>query len=80
MISIDFIIKQLFIMMSVEVKVRLSKSQKTIACHNKYWKSIYDLLGEDIPSIIHKSSVCYNLLRICQLTGYQRSIVDYIVV
>ena len=54
MISIDFVLKKLFDLMGIGIKVSLSKSQKTIACHNRYWKSVYDLIGEDIQSIIHK--------------------------
>ena len=54
MVSIDFILKKLFDLMGISVKVSLSKSPKTIARHNRYWKSIYDLIGEDIQLIISK--------------------------
>ena len=55
MIAIDFVLKKLFDLMGIKIKVSLSKSQKTIACHNRYyWKSVCDLIGEDIQSIIHK--------------------------
>ena len=54
MVSIDFILKKLFDLMGISVEVSLSKSQKTIARHNRYWKSIYDLIGEDIQLIISK--------------------------
>ena len=54
MVSIDFILKKLFDLMGISVKVSLSKSPKTIARHNRYWKSIYDLIGEDVQLIISK--------------------------
>ena len=54
MVSIDFILKKLFDLMGISVKVSLSKSPKTIARHNRYWKSIYDLISEDIQLIISK--------------------------
>ena len=54
MVSIDFILKKFFDLMGISVKVSLSKSPKTIARHNRYWKSIYDLIGEDIQLIISK--------------------------
>ena len=54
MVSIDFILKKLFDLMGISVEVSLSKSPKTIARHNRYWKSIYDLIGEDIQLIISK--------------------------
>ena len=54
MVSIDFILKKLFDLIGVSVEVGLSKSPKTIARHIRYWKSIYDLIGEDIQLIISK--------------------------
>ena len=54
MASIDFILKKLFDLMGISVKVSISKSPKTIARYNRYWKSIYDLIGEDIQLIISK--------------------------
>ena len=51
MVSIDFLLK-LFDLMGININVSLSKSPKTIARHNRYWKSIYDLIGEDIQLII----------------------------
>ena len=54
MVSIDFILKKLFGLMGINIEVSLSKSPKTIARHDRYWKSIYDLIGEDIQLIISK--------------------------
>ena len=54
MVSIDFILKKLFDLMEISVKVSLSRSPKTIAHHNRCWESIYDLIGEDIQLIISK--------------------------
>ena len=54
MISIDFILKKLSDLMGIKIKVTLSKSQKTIARHGQYWKSICDLIGEEIQTIIKK--------------------------
>ena len=54
MVSIDFILKKSFDPMGINIEVSLSKSPKTIARHSRYWKSVYDLIGEDIQLIISK--------------------------
>ena len=49
LISVNFIIKQLFDMLGIEYKfIPLTKSKKTLNYYSQWWAQIYDLIKEDI--------------------------------
>ena len=49
LISVNFIIKQLFDMLGIEYKFTpLTKSKKTLNYYSQWWAQIYDLIKEDI--------------------------------
>ena len=49
LISVNFIIKQLFDMLGIEYKfIPLTKSKKTLTYYSQWWTQIYDLIKEDI--------------------------------
>ena len=49
LISVNFIIKQLFDMLGIEYKfIPLTKSKKTLNYYSQWWTQIYDLIKEDI--------------------------------
>ena len=50
-ISINFILKQLFDIFGIEYKfIPLTKSRKTLKYHNFWWKRVYGLIKDDIIS------------------------------
>ena len=50
-ISINFILKQLFDIFGIKYKfIPLTKSRKTLKCHNFWWKQVYGLIKDDIIS------------------------------
>ena len=49
MISVNFILKQLFDTLGIECKfIPLTKSKKTLNYYSQWWAQIYDLVKEDI--------------------------------
>ena len=49
MISINFILKQLFDILGIEYKfIPLTKSKKTLKYYDDWWAQIYNLIKEDI--------------------------------
>ena len=49
MISVNFILKQLFDILGIEYKfIPLTKSKKTLNYYSQWWAQIYDLIKEDI--------------------------------
>ena len=49
MISVNFILKQLFDILEIEYKfIPLTKSKKTLNYYSQWWAQIYDLIKEDI--------------------------------
>ena len=55
MISINFIIRKVLSMMNLPFdKLPLTKSKKTMASYEKYWKQINELIGDKIKEIITK--------------------------
>ena len=49
MISVNFILKQLFNILGIEYKfIPLTKSKKTLNYYSQWWAQIYDLIKEDI--------------------------------
>ena len=55
MISIDYILRQLFRMLRLPYKdLRITKSKRTLAFYEQYWDGIDSLIGDKIQSIIHK--------------------------
>ena len=49
MISVNFILKQLFDILGIEHKfIPLTKSKKTLNYYSQWWAQIYDLIKEDI--------------------------------
>ena len=53
MISVNFIMRRIFKMMGIPYKqIPISKSKKTLAFYDQYWKHIMSLIGYKIKSII----------------------------
>ena len=53
MISVNFIMRKIFKMMGIPHKqIPISKSKKTLAVCDKYWRHIMLLIGDEIKSII----------------------------
>ena len=53
MISINFIMRQIFKMMGIPYKnIPISKSKKTLAFYDRYWASIMSLIGDKMQSIV----------------------------
>ena len=49
MISVNFILKQLFDILGIEYKfIPLTKSKKTFNYYSQWWAQIYDLIKKDI--------------------------------
>ena len=49
MISVNFILKQLFDILGIEYKfIPLTKSKKTVNYYSQWWAQIYDLIKGDI--------------------------------
>ena len=49
MISVNFILKQLFDILGIEYKfIPITKSKKTLNYYSQWWAQIYDLIKEDI--------------------------------
>ena len=49
LISVNFILKQLFDILEIEYKfIPLTKSKKTLNYYSQWWAQIYDLIKEDI--------------------------------
>ena len=49
MISVNFILKQLFDILEIEYKfIPLTKTKKTLNYYSQWWAQIYDLIKEDI--------------------------------
>ena len=54
MISIKFIIKQLFKMLGIPYKdIQETKSKRTLTYYKQYWKKVQLLIGDRIQSIIN---------------------------
>ena len=55
MISVDYILRQLFRMLRLPYKdLRITKSKRRLAFYEQYWDGIDSLIGYKIQSIIHK--------------------------
>ena len=55
MISVNYILRQLFRMLRLPYKdLRITKSKRTLAFYEQYWDGIDSLIGDKIRSIIHK--------------------------
>ena len=55
MISIKFIMRQIFRILAIEYKfIPLSKSKKTLRFYEQWWKRVYELTKDDINKIIER--------------------------
>ena len=55
MIKMNFILKQLFIMLELPYdKIPISKSKRALALYEQYWTNIQSLIGDKIQSIIDR--------------------------
>ena len=55
MISLNFILRQVLRMMGLSFnKIPITKSKKTLASYEKYWKQMNELIGDRIKGIIDK--------------------------
>ena len=55
MISLNFILRQVLRMMGLPFnKIPISKSEKTLASYEKYWKQMNELIGDKMKEIINK--------------------------
>ena len=55
MISVKYIIKQLFKMLGLPYKdIHITKSKKTLKYYDQYWEKVQSLIGDKIQSIINK--------------------------
>lgn len=55
MISINYILKQLFEKLGIpHDNIRITKSERTLACYQQYWGKVQLLIGDKIQSIINK--------------------------
>ena len=55
MISIKFILRQIFRILGMEYKfIPLSKSKKTLTFYKLWWKQVYELIKDDVAKIINK--------------------------
>ena len=62
MISVNYILKQLFRMLKLPDKdLRITKSKRTLAFYEQYWASIDSLIGDKIKSIIQKWKIYCSL-------------------
>ena len=53
MVSVNFILKRIFKMLGIESnKLPITKSKKTLASYEKYWKQMNELIGDKIKEII----------------------------
>ena len=53
MISIKYVIKQLFKMLGLRYKdINVTKSKMTLTCYKQYWEKVQSLIGDRIQSII----------------------------
>ena len=53
MISLKFILRQVFEMLGLPYKnIQISKSKRTLASYKQYWKDILLLIGDKIKSIV----------------------------
>ena len=53
MISIKYVVKQLFKMLELPYKdISVTKSKRTLKYYKKYWKKVQSLTGDRIQSII----------------------------
>ena len=53
MISIKYVIKQLFKMLGLPYKdINVTKSKRTLTYYKQYWKKVQSLIGDRIQSII----------------------------
>ena len=54
MISIKYVIKQLFKMLGIPYKdINVTKSKRTLTYYKQYWKKVKSLIGDRIQSIIN---------------------------
>ena len=54
MISVKYVIKQLFKMLGLPYKdINVTKSKRTLTYYNQYWKKVQLLIGNRIQSIIN---------------------------
>ena len=55
MISVNFILIKIFKMLGIESnKLPITKSKKTLASYEKYWKQMNELIGDKMKEIINK--------------------------
>ena len=55
MISIKFILRQIFRILGMEYKfIPLSKSKKTLIFYKLWWKQVYELIKNDVADIFNK--------------------------
>ena len=55
MISIQYIVRKLFVMLGLPYEnIRITKSKKTLAFYESYWEELYALIGGVIQKIIKK--------------------------
>ena len=55
MMSVNFIMRRIFMMMGIPYKkIPISKSKKTLASYEKYWKQMNELIGDKMKEIINK--------------------------
>ena len=54
MISVRFIMKKIFEMLRLELKIQVTKARKTLKLYENYWKEIESLLDDETQTIIHK--------------------------
>ena len=55
MISIKFILRQIFRILGMEYKfIPLLKSKKTLIFYKLWWKQVYELIKDDVAEIINK--------------------------
>ena len=56
MISLQYIIRKLFITLGLPYKnIRITKSKKTLAFYESYWEELYALIGNVIQKVISTS-------------------------
>lgn len=56
LISINFIIKQLFDILRVEYKlIPLTRSKKTLKYYEDWWERVYDLITDNINQLISQN-------------------------
>ena len=54
MIKIDFILKKLFHLLNIKIKIAQKESKDTSLCNEKYWDQINSLIGDEIQAILYR--------------------------